>query len=83
MANWLLPHRIVARTTAHLEGLRDLGGLRTRRAMVSHSEYAYVIDATGRTRDVLDTDPGPATEATKASFAVMLADTIKTVLAKR
>ena len=52
-------------------------------AMVSHSEYAYVIDATGRTRDVLDTDPGPATEATKASFAVMLADTIKTVLAKR
>jgi cytochrome oxidase Cu insertion factor (SCO1/SenC/PrrC family) len=52
-------------------------------AMVSHSEYAYVIDATGHTRDVLDTDPGPATEATKASFAVMLADTIKTVLAKR
>ena len=51
-------------------------------AMVSHSEYAYVIDANGHTRDVLDTDPGPATEATQASFSVMLADTIKAVLAK-
>lgn len=52
-------------------------------AMVAHSEYAYVIDANDRTRDVLATDPGPATEATKASFSVMLAEAIKIVLAER
>ncbi len=50
-------------------------------AMVGHGEYAYVIDADGHTRDVLDTDPGPATNATESSFSVMLADTIKSVMA--
>ena len=49
-------------------------------AMIGHSEYAWVIDSSGHTRDILDTDPGPATSATKSSFAVMLANTIKTVL---
>jgi cytochrome oxidase Cu insertion factor (SCO1/SenC/PrrC family) len=51
-------------------------------AMIGHSEYAYVINAQGRTRDLLDTDPGPATGATESSFAEMLAGTIKTVLQK-
>jgi cytochrome oxidase Cu insertion factor (SCO1/SenC/PrrC family) len=51
-------------------------------AMVGHGEYAFVIDADGHTRDVLDTDPGPATDATESSFAVMLADTIKKVMAQ-
>jgi cytochrome oxidase Cu insertion factor (SCO1/SenC/PrrC family) len=50
-------------------------------AMVGHSEYAYVIDAYGHTRDVLDTDPGPTTNALESSFSVMLADTIKSVMA--
>ena len=27
-------------------------------AMIGHSEYAWVIDSAGRTRDILDTDPG-------------------------
>ena len=48
--------------------------------MVGHSEFAYVIDATGRTRYILDTDPGPETEATSSSFAVVLANTIKSVI---
>jgi cytochrome oxidase Cu insertion factor (SCO1/SenC/PrrC family) len=48
-------------------------------AMVEHSEYAYVVDATGRTRFVLDTDPGPASEATEGSFAVMLANAVRSV----
>ena len=51
-------------------------------AMIGHSEYAWVIDGDGHTRDILDTDPGPATSATESSFAVMLANTIKSVLAK-
>ncbi len=49
-------------------------------AMIGHSEYAWVIDSSGHTRDILDTDPGPATSPTESSFAVMLANTIKTVL---
>jgi cytochrome oxidase Cu insertion factor (SCO1/SenC/PrrC family) len=49
-------------------------------AMIGHSEYAWVIDVSGRTRDILDTDPGPATSATEASFSAMLADTVKSLL---
>ncbi len=52
-------------------------------SMVGHSEFAYVIDATGHTRYILDTDPGPETEATSSSFAVVLANTIKSVLGTR
>lgn len=50
-------------------------------AMIGHSEVAYVIDATGRTRYVLSTDPGPATGATSSSFSVTLARTLRKVLA--
>ena len=49
-------------------------------AMIGHSEFAYVIDARGHTRYILDTDPGPATEATKSSFSVMLANSIESAL---
>jgi cytochrome oxidase Cu insertion factor (SCO1/SenC/PrrC family) len=48
-------------------------------AMIDHSEIAYVIDASGRTREVLNTDPGPATEATQSSFAVALAGALQRV----
>ncbi|HMK97794.1 MAG TPA: SCO family protein [Acidimicrobiales bacterium] len=51
-------------------------------AMIGHSEYAWVIDSSGHTRDILDTDPGPATSASKSSFSVMLASTIRSVLDK-
>lgn len=50
-------------------------------AMVNHSDIAYVIDATGHTRWVLDARPGPGTSATQSSFAVTLADTIRKVAA--
>ena len=51
-------------------------------AMIGHSEVAYVIDATGRTRYALSTDPGPATGATSSSFSVTLAHTLQNVLAR-
>jgi cytochrome oxidase Cu insertion factor (SCO1/SenC/PrrC family) len=51
-------------------------------AMIGHSEYAWVIDASGHTRDILDTDPGPATSATQASFAVMLDQTVTGLLGR-
>jgi cytochrome oxidase Cu insertion factor (SCO1/SenC/PrrC family) len=42
-------------------------------SMIGHQDIAYVIDKAGRVRAVLNTDPGPATTATKSSFAVLLA----------
>jgi cytochrome oxidase Cu insertion factor (SCO1/SenC/PrrC family) len=49
-------------------------------AMIAHSDYADVIDAHGQIRYILDSDPGPATSASKSSFAVTLADAIKSTL---
>jgi cytochrome oxidase Cu insertion factor (SCO1/SenC/PrrC family) len=37
--------------------------------MVAHNDVAYVIDKNGRTRAVLNFDPGPGTESTQSSFA--------------
>jgi len=52
-------------------------------AMIDHSEVAYVIDPTGRTREVLNTDPGPATGATDSAFAQVLAAGLKSALSSR
>ncbi len=37
--------------------------------MIGHSDIAYVIDGSGRTRTELNFDPGPGTASTQASFA--------------
>jgi cytochrome oxidase Cu insertion factor (SCO1/SenC/PrrC family) len=37
--------------------------------MIGHSDVAYVIDRSGRTRTELDFDPGPGTTGSQASFA--------------
>jgi len=49
-------------------------------AMVAHSDIAYVIDRSGRTRYVLDADPGPGTWATQSSFSATLVGAIDTTL---
>ena len=42
-------------------------------AMIDHSDVVYIIDPTGHTREVLNSDPGPATGATGSAFAQTLA----------
>jgi cytochrome oxidase Cu insertion factor (SCO1/SenC/PrrC family) len=37
--------------------------------MIGHTDIAYVIDRSGRTRTELNFDPGPGTSSTQASFA--------------
>ena len=37
--------------------------------MIGHSDVAYVIDRSGRTRTELNFDPGPGTTSSQASFA--------------
>jgi cytochrome oxidase Cu insertion factor (SCO1/SenC/PrrC family) len=49
-------------------------------SMIGHNDVAYVIDQAGRVREELNTDPGPATTATKSSFAVLLADAARQAL---
>ena len=51
-------------------------------AMILHLDEAYVVSATGRIRLVVNVDPGPATEATRSSLAVTLADAIESVEAQ-
>jgi len=49
-------------------------------SMVSHSDVAFVIDGSGHERFLLDTQPGPGTAATEASFASVLAGSLQQVL---
>ena len=49
-------------------------------SMVGHPDVAFVIDAAGRVREELNTDPGPGTTATKSSFAVLLAGAARRAL---
>ena len=49
-------------------------------AMIDHSELAYVIDAHGRIRAVLASDPG-TTEAAHASLSTLVADEMRSLLA--
>jgi len=48
-------------------------------AMIAHSDVAYVIDATGHTRVILDTDPGPGTATTESSLTATIVDEVDTV----
>jgi cytochrome oxidase Cu insertion factor (SCO1/SenC/PrrC family) len=43
-------------------------------SMIGHGDYAFVIDQNGRVRNELGFDTGPATQATKSSFAAELTD---------
>ncbi len=47
--------------------------------MVAHSELAYLIDAHGRTREVISTEPGNGS-ASYSSFSVYLADALERVI---
>jgi cytochrome oxidase Cu insertion factor (SCO1/SenC/PrrC family) len=48
-------------------------------SMIAHSDLAFVIDAQGRERDVLDDDPLP-TSSFASSFSSLLLDRIDEVL---
>ena len=49
-------------------------------SMIGHGDYAFVIDQTGRVRQELGFDTGPATDATKSSFAAELTDAARQLL---
>jgi cytochrome oxidase Cu insertion factor (SCO1/SenC/PrrC family) len=52
-------------------------------AMTAHNHEAYVIDRSGHVRQVLNTDPGPGTAATRSSFAALFAGAAQQALGAR
>jgi cytochrome oxidase Cu insertion factor (SCO1/SenC/PrrC family) len=49
-------------------------------AMVAHSDISYVIDPEGRARYILNDSPGPGSQASRSSFALVLANELRSVL---
>jgi cytochrome oxidase Cu insertion factor (SCO1/SenC/PrrC family) len=49
-------------------------------SMVGHGDYAFVLDQAGHLRQELGFDVGPATQATKSSFAAELTDAAQQLL---
>jgi cytochrome oxidase Cu insertion factor (SCO1/SenC/PrrC family) len=49
--------------------------------MSAHNDLAVVIDGTGHIREEIGADPGPGTQATRSSFAVLLSDAARQLLA--
>ena len=50
-------------------------------SMAAHNDIAYVIDGSGHARRILNTDTGPGTRATKSSFATLLSQQLRQVMA--
>jgi hypothetical protein len=50
--------------------------------MIAHSDIAYVIGPRGRERYFIDADPGPGTQVSQSSFAVVLTSAIRSVLSR-
>ena len=49
-------------------------------AMIAHSDLSFVIDPAGRMRYIINSNPGPGTEASRSSFAALLANELRAVL---
>ncbi len=77
MPNWLYLTGSLAQLTRVWNAYGALVEYSPGGAMIAHSESADVIDPSGHIRYILDTDPGPATDASKSSFAVTLADALR------
>jgi cytochrome oxidase Cu insertion factor (SCO1/SenC/PrrC family) len=48
-------------------------------AMIAHSDIVYIIDRTGHTREVINSDPGAGTAAGKSSFSSLLSSQVQHV----
>jgi cytochrome oxidase Cu insertion factor (SCO1/SenC/PrrC family) len=80
LANWDYLTGSAAQLRSIWESFGILVQYSTGGAMIAHSDLAYVIDLHGRARYIIDTDPGPGTQVTKSSFAVVLASAIDSLL---
>jgi len=49
-------------------------------AMIAHNDVVYIIDGRGRTREILDSDPGAGTDAGQSSFSALLAGQVRHIV---
>ena len=79
--NWLYLTGSVSQLSkvwdAYGEGVQDLPA----GAMVAHGDLAVVIDRSGRVREEVNVDPGPATTSTQSSYSVLLSQYVRQALA--
>jgi cytochrome oxidase Cu insertion factor (SCO1/SenC/PrrC family) len=81
VANWLyLTGSLSPSSDGSWDAYGILVGYASGGAMIAHSDTAYVINAHGGLRYVLNADPGGATAATESSFAAVLANSIKSTI---
>ncbi len=78
LANWYYLTGSVSQLERVWNSYGVLVGTEPAGAMIAHSDLAFVIDAQGRERDVLDDDPGP-TNTFVSSFSSLLVDRINQV----
>jgi len=50
-------------------------------SMAAHSDIVYIIDRTGHTREILDSDPGGGGSASESSFSALLASQVQHIAA--
>ena len=50
-------------------------------SMIAHSDIVYIIDRTGHTREILDSDPGAGSSASESSFSALLASQVQHIAA--
>ena len=79
VANWYYLTGSVSELRRVWNSYGVLVGIEPAGSMIAHSDLAFVIDAQGRERDVLDDDPGP-TSSFASSFSSLLLDRIDQVL---
>jgi cytochrome oxidase Cu insertion factor (SCO1/SenC/PrrC family) len=79
VANWYYLTGSVSQLQRVWNSYGVLVGIVPAGSMIAHSDLAFVIDAQGHERDVLDDDPGP-TSSFASSFSSLLVDRIDEVL---
>ncbi|MCU1489893.1 MAG: hypothetical protein JWM85_1298 [Acidimicrobiaceae bacterium] len=81
LSNW----RYLTGSTAQLNRVWAAYGVQVQvspgGSMIAHNDIAFVIGPNGKTRDVLNADPGPGSQSSKSSFAGVLAGAMSQVLA--
>ena len=79
LGNWLYLTGPTAQLKRVWASFGVLDGYSPAGAMIAHSDVAYVIDATGHIRVILNTDPGPGTATTESSLAATIVNEVETV----
>jgi hypothetical protein len=47
--------------------------------MVAHSDIVYIIDGSGHTREILNSNPGAGSAPSSSSFSVLLAGQVRQI----